>query len=120
MPKMQTQKDIHMSNNGKKIFKPTIVGPDGKAEPLIRKGDAPGGRWKTQKLDKMDIGDVIGIPIRAAAKFREPFEESAGGELKSMRCHHTESGIHVRYMVLPQGPACLDCMVTSVNEIYPR
>lgn len=109
-----------MGSNGKKLTKLSLVDPDGKDAPLIHRGEAHGAKWKKQELHKMAMGDVIGIPIRAVPKFREPFEEKAGGKLKSMRCHHTENGIHTRFLMLPQGAACLDCMVTSVNEIYPR
>lgn len=112
-------KETGAAREGKKVIKPKLVDQHGH-QPLIRRGDAPGASWKKRSLDKMEPGDVLGIPVKVFPKFREPFEETAGGELKSLRCYHTQKGEYVRIMMLPKGPGCLDCMVVSVNAIYPR
>lgn len=104
----------------RRLKKAGLVNRHGQDLPTKALGQAKGGKWTVQQWKDMVKGDVVGIPRKLVPKFREPIEAKAGEELPNLRCSHTENGVYIRYVILSNGIACLDCMVRAVNDVYPR
>lgn len=104
----------------KRLKKAGLVNRHGQDLPTKALGQAKGGKWTNQEWKDMVKGDVIGIPTNLVHKFREPIERKTGEEMPNLRCSHTTNGVYVRYVILSNGIACLDCMVRAVNDLYPR